>query len=168
MPVLLFNYPAVGKSYRPRPDLPLFEYWNELDRHSAYETVIEETRQVIAESSRYFQRCHLAGYSFGATMALAALSPAALSYTAIAPPLAEHDFSSLASLSIPTCLIKAELEDLLAAPVSLPMGNETMWTTIKGANHFFLHKEQLVADHIFKFLLPHSLHKRGSHQNLTA
>ena len=25
MPVLLFNYPAVGTSTSPRPDLPLFE-----------------------------------------------------------------------------------------------------------------------------------------------
>lgn len=152
MPVLLFNYPAVGNSYRPRPDLPLFEYWNTLDQHGTYETVIKEARQVIAESSRYFPRYHLAGYSFGAVMALAALTPAALSYTAIAPPLAEHDFSRLATLSLPVCIIRAERDDLLATPSNLPSGGNVLISSIKGSDHFFLQREQAVADHLAEML----------------
>lgn len=152
-PVLLFNYPAVGKSVKPRPELPLFEYWNELDQRKDYGKITEEVKKVIAWSAGYFPRLHLIGYSFGASIALDALSPATLSYTAIAPPLAEHDFTALQTLALPTCLIRAEQDDLLAAPAPTPTADACACTIIKGSNHFFLHQEQLVADRIADFLL---------------
>ena len=152
MPVLLFNYPAVGTSTSPRPDLPLFEVWHTLDQRRDYGQVIEAVRRVIAWSSSYFRCHHLIGYSFGACMALAALTSTALSYTAIAPPLAEEDFSALPTLSIPVCLITAAQETLLAAPE--PFSAQPFHTSIRieGADHFFRNREEEMAGRILAFL----------------
>ncbi len=152
MPVLLFNYPAVGTSTSPRPDLPLFEVWHTLDQRRDYGQVIEAVRRVIAWSSSYFRCHHLIGYSFGACMALAALTSTALSYTAIAPPLAEEDFSALPTLSLPVCLITAAQETLLAAPE--PFSAQPFLTSIRieGADHFFRNREGEIAERILAFL----------------
>ena len=152
MPVLLFNYPAVGTSTSPRPDLPLFEVWHRLDQRRDYGQVIEAVRQVIAWSSSYFRCCHLIGYSYGACMALSALTSTALSYTAIAPPLAEEDFSALPTLSLPVCLITAAQETLLAAPE--PFSAQPFLTSIRieGADHFFRNREEEIAGRILAFL----------------
>ena len=154
LPVLLFNYPAVGKSTSPRPDLPLFEYWNELDRCNDYGMINEEVNKVIAWSARYFDRFHLVGYSFGAHMALTAITSQALSYTAIAPPLSACDFTTLQSLPIPICLITAENDSLLAAPALLPTQKNISHTIIKGADHFFLKREEEIAELVSGFLCP--------------
>ena len=152
MPVLLFNYPAVGTSTSPRPDLPLFEVWHRLDQRRDYGPVIKAVRQVIAWSRSYFRCYHLIGYSFGACMALSALTPAALSYSAIAPPLAEEDFSALPTLSLPVCLITAAQEALLAAPE--PFSAQPFLTSIRieGADHFFRNREGEIAGRILTFL----------------
>lgn len=152
MPVLLFNYPAVGKSTSPQPGLPLFEVWNRLDQGKDYRAIIEEVQRVIAWSNAYFCRCHLIGYSFGACMALAAMASAAISFTAIAPPLAEEDFSALSALSLPLLLITADQESLLrATDIPLPHAHLTH-TTIPGADHFFRHQEAVIAGKIVAFL----------------
>ncbi len=153
MPVLLFNYPAVGKSTSPRPDLPLFEYWNALDQRNDYGMIAEEVKKVVAWSAGYFHRFHLVGYSFGALMALTAITSRALSYTAIAPPLAACDFTALQSLSIPICLITAENDSLLAEPVLLPRQENIAHTIIKGADHFFLKQEEEIAEQIEDFMV---------------
>lgn len=153
MPVLLFNYPAVGKSCKPRPELPLFEYWNDLDQKNTYGMISEEVQKVIQWSGRYFHRLHLVGYSFGAHMALTAISPQTLSYSAIAPPLREYDFTSMSSLTIPVCLIMAGDDGLLAPSAPLPRRDNISSATIPGSNHFFLNHEDEVADLIAAFLL---------------
>lgn len=151
MPVLLFNYPAVGKSTSPCPALPLFEVWNRLDQRKDYGAIIEEVKRVIGWSGAYFSRFHLIGYSFGACMALAALPSPPLSFIAIAPPLAEEDFSALAALAIPHLLITAERETLLAA-AALPSRPPLLThATIPDADHFFRHQEQIIADKIMTF-----------------
>ena len=152
MPVLLFNYPAVGKSTSPRPDLPLFEYWNALDQRNDYGTIAEEVSKVVAWSTGYFDRFHLVGYSFGAFMALAVITPQALSYTAIAPPMAACDFTALQTLSVPIHLITAENDSLLAAPSLLPEQKNITQTVIKGADHFFLKREEEIAELIADFI----------------
>ena len=152
MPVLLFNYPAVGKSTSPRPDLPLFEVWNTLDVGKDYSSIIEAVQGVIAWSHSYFRRYHLIGYSFGACLALSALTPEALSYSAIAPPLAEEDFSALPTLSLPVCLITAAQETLLAAPDPFSAQPGITSIRIEGADHFFRNREEVVAGRILQFL----------------
>ncbi len=152
MPVLLFNYPAVGKSTSPQPGLPLFEVWNQLDQGKDYRAIIEEVQRVIAWSGSYFCRYHLIGYSFGACMALAAMASPAISFTAIAPPLAEEDFSVLAALAIPQLLITAEQETLLASAEAIPRHPHCTHTTIPGADHFFRNHEAVIAGTIAAFL----------------
>lgn len=152
MPVLLFNYPAVGKSASPRPELPLFEVWNALDRSKDYSAIVADVRRVIAWSGSYFHRFHLIGYSFGACMALAACSPAALSYIAIAPPLTEEDFSTLPALALPVCLIAACQDSLLAAPDQPRPAASITQITIKGADHFFLRHEADVGRQVAAFI----------------
>ena len=107
---------------------------------------------MIAWSSSYFRRYHLIGYSFGACMALSALTIEALSYSAIAPPLAEEDFSALPTLSLPICLITAAQETLLAAPE--PFSAQPFLTSIRieGADHFFRNREEEIAGRILAFL----------------
>ena len=152
MPVLLFNYPAVGKSTSPQPGLPLFEVWNQLDQAKEYRAISEEVQRVIAWSGSYFHRYHLIGYSFGACMALAAITPQARSFTAIAPPLAEEDFSALSRLSLPLLLITAEQDSLLATAEFIPPPAHCTCTTIAGADHFFRDREAVIAGRIIAFL----------------
>ena len=152
MPVLLFNYPAVGKSTSPRPDLPLFEYWNALDQRNDYGMISEEVNRVVAWSARYFQWFHLVGYSFGAQLALTAITPQALSYTAIAPPFTASDFDSLQTLPIPICMITAENDSLLPAPALPPGQKNIVHTVISGADHFFLKQEEHIAEQVACFI----------------
>lgn len=152
MPVLLFNYPAVGKSASPQPGLPLFEVWNRLDANKDYRAIRADVQRVMAWSATYFSRFHLIGYSFGACMALAAMTPAALTFTTIAPPLAEEDFSALAELSLPLLLITAEQESLLATPHRLPPHARRTHITIPEADHFFRNHEAMIAGRIAAFL----------------
>jgi alpha/beta superfamily hydrolase len=156
MPVLLFNYPAVGKSFKPRPELPLFEYWNELDQGNDYGMITEEVKKIMQWSVGYFRRFHLVGYSFGAHMALTAMTTSSLqplSYSAIAPPLAEYDFAGMHTLSMPGHVIRAEHDGLLAAPTELPTQKHITHTTISGTDHFFLKCENKVAALIAEFIL---------------
>lgn len=159
MPVLLFNYPAVGRSTHPSPGLPLFEYWHGLDQKGDYGMMSEEVKKVIQWSAGYFSRLHLVGYSFGAHMALTAMTEQVLSYAAIAPPLVEYDFTGIQSLSIPACTILAEDDGLLAAPADLPRANDIIHNTIHGTDHFFLKHEEKVATLIAEFIF--SLELKG-------
>ena len=150
-PVLSFNYRGVGKSSKPDPDLPLFEYWNRLDTNNDFSEIIADTEQVIGLSGRYFKRFHLVGYSFGSFIGLSALPENALSFAAITPPLAEHDFKRLGSLSCKTFFLFAEKENLLTEKkAGLP--GEAVVREIAESDHFFLGREQEVADLLESFL----------------
>jgi len=150
-PVLSFNYRGVGKSCSPAPDLPLFEYWNRLDTSNDFSEIIADTEQVIELSGRYFKRFHLVGYSFGSYIGLSALPENALSFAGITPPLAEHDFTRLRTLSCTTFFLFAEKDNLLAEnKAGLPQ--EAVIHEIAGSDHFFLGREQQVADLLESFL----------------
>ena len=149
-PVLTFNYRAVGRSFSPEPDLPLFEYWNRLDQSGDFSSIIRDTRGLLAWSRRLFSAVHLAGYSFGSFIALSAMTVQTLSLSVIAPPLAEHDFSGLPSLELPVLMVAAEQDNLLAvADVPIPEISHRM---IKGSDHFFVGREEEVADQVAVFL----------------
>jgi len=151
MPVLTFNYPAVGKSTSPQPEQPLFEIWNALDQQKEYREIIEAAGQVIRWSRKYFTQYHLVGYSFGACMGLGALTPEALSYSAIAPPLAEEDFSTLTALSLPVCLIGAEKDSILKTQIPESCCSRLQRCEVQGADHFFRGHELEVARKIVAF-----------------
>ncbi|MEN8258306.1 MAG: hypothetical protein ABFS09_10645 [Thermodesulfobacteriota bacterium] len=153
MPVLLFNYRAVGKSSHPQPDLTLLEYWHGLDERKEYGAVIREVGQVMEWSLGYFADFHLLGYSFGSYIALQAMNSQALSYTAISPPLAEHDFSALENLKRPGYVILAEKDEFLEGAVQQVPENVHCLQILKGADHLFIKREGEVAARVADFLL---------------
>lgn len=151
-PVLSFNYRGVGKSFKADSDLPLFEYWNRLDENDDFSAVITDTEQLIEWSRRLFAAFHLIGYSFGTYIGLSALSQRALSFTAITPPLGEHDFERLADMPCETFLLFAENENLLSAnKKNVPP--EITSHQISGSDHFFIGREQEVSRLVESFLL---------------
>ncbi|MCX5864118.1 MAG: alpha/beta fold hydrolase [Deltaproteobacteria bacterium] len=155
LPVLAFNYRAVGKSFKPEPDLPLFEYWHRLDQEGTFSAVINDSRAVMAFCRRYFQRVHLVGYSFGAFIALNLLADETqgpISYTAIAPPLEERDFSRLATLSLPGLLITAAEDILLKNRADLAMPPTVQCLILQETDHFFLGREDEVAQLVGNFI----------------
>lgn len=152
IPVLLFNYRAVGKSTHPQPDLPLFEYWNRLDGTGDFQQIIEDTAAVLAWSRKFFQSVNLIGYSFGAYIALEAATDNVCSLTAITPPLTEHDFSHLNSFSKPIFSILAENDTLLEKQGG---GHDLTINhiTVQGTDHFFLGKENEIADIVLQNIM---------------
>ena len=155
LPVLLFNYRAVGKSFKPEPDLPLFEYWNRLDQEGTFSSVISDSRAVMAFCRRYFQRFHLVGYSFGAFIALNLLAEkneGPISYTAIAPPLEERDFTHLSTLSLPGLLITAAEDLLLKERADLVLPPAVQRIILEETDHFFLGREEEVARAVGRFI----------------
>ncbi|MFA6498469.1 MAG: alpha/beta fold hydrolase [Desulfurivibrionaceae bacterium] len=160
LPVLLFNYRGVGKSFKPEPDLPLFEYWHRLDQEDSFATVISDSLAVLTFCRRYFQRVHLVGYSFGAFIALNLLgekTEGPISYTAIAPPLAERDFTRLATLSLPGLLITAAEDLLLKEQADLLLPPTCRRLVLEGTDHFFLSREEVVAEAVGDFITGLSL-----------
>lgn len=155
LPVLLFNYRAVGKSFKPEPELPLFEYWLHLDQEGTFASVISDSQAVLAFCRRYFQRVHLIGYSFGAFIALNLLASKAegpISYTAIAPPLAERDFTRLAGLSLPGLLVSAKEDALLKDRTGLILPPTVQRLMLQDTDHFFLGREEEVAQMVGNFI----------------
>ena len=155
LPVLLFNYRGVGKSFKPDPELPLFEYWHRLDQEGSFSSVINDSHAVLAFCRRYFQRVHLVGYSFGAFIALNLLAQGGegvLSYTAIAPPLSERDFSQLSTLTLPTLLITAAEDVLLKDRTELVLPPTFQRLILEDTNHFFLGREEEVAQAVTTFV----------------
>ncbi|MCX5875626.1 MAG: alpha/beta fold hydrolase [Deltaproteobacteria bacterium] len=160
LPVLLFNYRGVGKSFKPDPDLPLFEYWHRLDQEDTFSSVFSDTRAVLAFCRRYFQRVHLVGYSFGAFIALNLLAEKAegpSSYTAIAPPLEERDFTHLSTLSLPGLLITAAEDLLLKERADLTLPPTFQRIILEDTDHFFLGREEEVAQAVGEFITGLSL-----------
>ena len=155
LPVLLFNYRGVGNSFKPEPDLPLFEYWHRLDQEGTFSSVISDSRAVLAFCRRYFQRVHLVGYSFGAFIALNLITERVegpISLTAIAPPLAERDFTRLSTLSLPGLLITAAEDLLLKEQADLVLPPTFQRIILEETDHFFLGREEEVAQVVGKFI----------------
>ena len=152
LPVLLFNYRGVGKSFKPDPDLPLFEYWHRLDQEDSFAAVISDSLAVMTFCRRYFQRVHLVGYSFGAFIALNLTTEKPLSYTAIAPPLEERDFTQLSTLSLPGLLITAAEDLLLKERADLALPPTFQRIILEETDHFFLGREEEVARAVGGFI----------------
>ncbi len=150
--VVAFNYRSVGKSFKIDPELPLFEYWNRLDQENDFSAVINDVKDLIGWSSQFFSGLHLIGYSFGSYIALQALQEFTLSYTAIAPPFPEHDFSRIQSLSCPICCIFAEQDNLIGQQKNM-LSETASIHEIQGSDHFFLKREEEVAEIIATFLI---------------
>ncbi len=151
-PVLSFNYRGVGKSFKAEPDLPLFEYCKKLDESGDFSCIVSDTEQVIEWSKRLFTDCHLLGYSFGSYIAFSSFPESALSFTAITPPLAEHDFKGLTQLSSTALFVFAENDTLLATE-KISLHSKIVQHEIADCDHFFIGREDEVSRIIETFLL---------------
>ncbi len=151
-PVLSFNYRSVGKSFSLRPELPLFEYWNTLDETGDFSEIIYDTKELITWSKRLFSTLHLVGYSFGSFIGLLAMPADTVTYTAIAPPLAEHPFDHLQNITCKSLIIIAKQDSLLSHDTTTFASN-TQIHTMEECDHFFLNKEKEVASIVESFLL---------------
>jgi len=146
MPVLLFNYQATGTSYKPAP-VPLFEHWQALDAAGDYAGVIAESRATVTHALRFFKRCFLVGYSFGAFVACHCLKASCPGLVLVAPPVDEHDFPALPAEPAATVIL-AEKDGLLTGggvPGALARARRV---TITGSDHFFIGREHEVADEV--------------------
>jgi uncharacterized protein len=152
MPVLLFNYRGVGKSWSPQPELPLYEYWQELDKKNEYTEIINDMKRVIEWSTTCFSSFHLLGYSFGSYVALQVARESAQSYIAITPPLDEHDFSLLEGLGIPAMTILAANDNLLQTRNDNLLMYFNRREIISDTDHFFCRREMELASLVRDFL----------------
>lgn len=155
VPVILFNYRGVGESFRPRPDLPLFEYWSLLDREGSYTDIEMDVREVHGFGRGLFERLHLVAYSFGATFlgGLAAAGPP--SWCAIAPSVSLPE----ALGAWPGLVIEPEDDGLL------PVGPRTRPASARrvvaaGADHFFRGREEEVASLVSSWSLAPAMESR--------
>ena len=149
--VLSFNYRNVGGSFKADGDLPLFEYWDRLDRGNNFSDICYDVSQVLQWSRCCFRRFHLVGYSFGAYIAQSVLTADVLSLSSITPPLAEHTFT-LDGVSCPSLVIFAEQDELLhGEKMSLPERTEVH--KVGASDHFFLGKEEELCGIVESFLM---------------
>jgi alpha/beta superfamily hydrolase len=151
-PILTFNYRGVGRSFKAEADLPLFEYWNKLDASDNFSEIITDTKQVIEWSKRLFTQYHLVGYSFGSFIALSAISKDAESFTAITPPLVEHEFSGLEQLRCAILMLFSGNDSLLS-PENRNLNSEVVSHIIEDCDHFFIGREGDVSRLVKRFLL---------------
>lgn len=149
--VLLFNYRAVGTSFNPRPELPLFEFWNDLDNRRDFSQIIADCRSVMSYSRRFMKSVGLVGYSFGAFLASQCIDESVSCFAAIAPPLAEHDFSCLGRTAIPTMLLHAGEDSLLGSGITKKSAAISE-LSVADTDHFFLGREDEVAVLLAEFL----------------
>jgi len=157
-PVLTFNYRGVGKSFKAETDLPLFEYWNKLDTSNNFSEIITDTKQVVEWSKRLFAEYHLVGYSFGSFIALSAFSVDAQSFSAITPPLEEHNFQGLDRLSCAILMVFAENDSLLSTDI-MTLKPDVVSRKIEDCDHFFIGREGEVSRLVEHFLLSNTVKK---------
>ena len=104
------------------------------------------------------ERCALAGYSFGASAALRALSnlESAKAIATIAPPVSELDYLSVCRDMRPKIVIFGDADKLVdanALRIAVErMPGPTKTILLEGANHAFIGYAETAADHIAEFL----------------
>jgi alpha/beta superfamily hydrolase len=115
--------------------------------------VVDDVVLILTSSENYFSSHHLVGYSFGSFIALQAANEKTISYTAITPPLNEHDFSALANLQLPKLIVLAENDNLLQSPKRDLLKHADKQEIIADTDHFFRKREMDIANVVSTFLL---------------
>jgi alpha/beta superfamily hydrolase len=149
--VLRFNFRGVGMS---------------LGSHDGGRGEIEDTLASVRFLRRQYPTspCLIAGFSFGAWMALEAAQrdPALISVTAVAPPLKYINTAILAMPATPKLFVQGTTDDICNPRVlqelypSIPEPKQLVW--LEGAGHFFEQhfsglKAAIVANRAFLGLL---------------
>ena len=106
--------------------------------------------------------CWIGGYSFGAliSMQLMMRRPEIMGFISISPPANTEDFSFLAPCPSSGLIVHGEIDDLipiettskLATKLNTQKNIEVEFTTIKGANHFYKNKINVLKNEVVKYL----------------
>ena len=148
--VLRFNFRGVGRSQGAfdggigelSDAAYAFDWMQQLNRNSPY--------------------CWIGGYSFGAliSMQLMMRRPEIMGFISISPPANTEDFSFLAPCPSSGLIVHGEIDDLipiettskLATKLNTQKNIEVEFATIKGANHFYKNKIDVLKNEVVKYL----------------
>ena len=105
--------------------------------------------------------CWIGGYSFGAliSMQLKMRRPEIMGFISISPPANTEDFSFLAPCPSSGLIVHGEIDDLipiettskLATKLNAQKNIEIEFAAIKGANHFYENKIDVLKNEVVKF-----------------
>jgi len=140
---LRFNFRGVGRSEG--------EYGDGLGERADAAAALVCLRQLAAVDP---DKVGIVGYSFGATVALAAADERVAAVAAISPPSLGQGVPDLA-IRCPTLLISGE-QDEIAPPASLSalatmIGPHCQMSVVRGADHFWLGYEKELAQTVAQF-----------------
>jgi alpha/beta superfamily hydrolase len=148
--VLRFNFRGVGRSQGAfdggigelSDAAYAFDWMQQFNRNSPY--------------------CWIGGYSFGAliSMQLMMRRPEIMGFISISPPANTEDFSFLAPCPSSGLIVHGEIDDLipiettskLATKLNTQKNIEVEFATIKGANHFYKNKIDVLKNEVVKYL----------------
>ena len=148
--VLRFNFRGVGRSQGTfdggigelSDAAYAFDWMQQFNRNSPY--------------------CWIGGYSFGAliSMQLMMRRPEIMGFISISPPANTEDFSFLAPCPSSGLIVHGEIDDLipiettskLATKLNTQKNIEVEFATIKGANHFYKNKIDVLKNEVVKYL----------------
>ena len=148
--VLRFNFRGVGRSQGTfdggigelSDAAYAFDWMQQFNRNSPY--------------------CWIGGYSFGAliSMQLMMRRPEIMGFISISPPANTEDFSFLAPCPSSGLIVHGEIDDLipiettskLATKLNTQKNIEVEFTAIKGANHFYKNKIDILKNEVVKYL----------------
>jgi len=146
-PVFRFNYRSVGRSDPVESALSRYDYWNGVMARKKHAAIDADADEAFARARRLFRPALLAGYSFGAHVALrfARTRAAAMPLVLAAPPLGQLDFADINRVEGPVLLVFPGDDDFDPPPPPEEIARRfpaARSVRLAGADHFFRGREE--------------------------